>query len=77
MLVSLSANVTKKQERNKPDFRGKPKQGGETTKTKNTITKIVKRTMEGQPTYKSTTATVTRGGKTNITEKTTTGRRKK
>ena len=26
---SLSANVAKKQERNKPDFRGKPKQGGD------------------------------------------------
>ena len=77
---SSSANVPKKQERgNKPDFRGRPKPGGETTKTKTTTTtKVVKKTAGGQPTYKSTTAkTVTRGGKTTSTTRTTTGRGKK
>jgi hypothetical protein len=75
---SSSANVPKRQGGNKPDLRGKPKQGGETTKTKTTTTKVVKRTVGGQPTYKSTTAkTVTRGGKTSTTTRTTTGRGKK
>ena len=76
---SSSANVPKKQGGgNKPDFRGRPKPGGETTKIKTTTTKVVKKTVGGQPTYKSTTAkTVTRGGKTTSTTRTTTGRGKK
>ena len=80
---SSSANVPKKQGHgNKPDSKGRPKPGGEATKAKTTTTttttKVVKKTPEGQPTYKSTTSkTVTRGGKTTSTTRTTTGRGKK
>ena len=74
---SSSANASRRG--NMPNLKGKPRSPEPTKKIMTTTTKVVRKTVGGeQPTYQtSTSRTVTKGGKTQTTTRTSTGRGRK